>query len=183
MAHSLMARLERMMALDRGAIIQVGSAPRLPLDSAAKRRSRLAPRKDEMTTANARLTLGAVAGLSGTAVLLAMRAFDRRYRPATIRAPDSIGQHPLGERVGLGVLAGVLYALARRNSRTESRMADGAWIGLSTYGAGSLGRFLRAGCSHPAREQHFPEIAGELLRHFAFGVTTALVYRATAGIR
>lgn len=152
--------------------------------------------------APSRLVVGAVAGLAGTAVLMGMRSFDRRYSPKTIpktrddpgafmvkRAERAIGQRgkipkragnagAMLMHVGYGTVAGVFYAAIRGRRRHGSALLDGGLIGCALYAVGYVGWLPLLRLTRPIWKQPFPQIAGEALRHAAYGITTAAVYGA-----
>src|SRR5665213_879120 len=92
---------------------------------------------------------GVVAGLAGTAVMMAMRSFDERYAPRTIaktkkdpgafvvhaaeRAIGMVGAVPtsieksaaLATHAGYGTMFGVLYGLWRGPGNDRSALNDG----------------------------------------------------------
>jgi hypothetical protein len=145
---------------------------------------------------------GAVAGLVGTGVMVAMRLFDQKYAPTTmpearedpgqfiVRRTESAtglpGYLPKPAEVGggvllstsYGILAGALYAKVRGHRRSTSALLDGGFIGMALYLLGYAGWLPLLRLTRPIWKQHFPEIAGEALRHVAFGITTAAVYGA-----
>lgn len=123
---------------------------------------------------------GVAAGLTGTAAMLSMRAFDVRYAPMTVAdarpGPDAAGS--LWLRIGGGLLGGAIYGMLRRHRPGASALRDGAAIGAAAYVAGALTSPLLSGTRRPIWAQPFPQIAGGLLRHVAYGVTTAAVFSA-----
>jgi len=143
---------------------------------------------------------GAAAGLTGTGVMMAMRLFDERYAPMTIakmkedparllvhaaeRATGIAGAVPksveksaaLATHAGYGTLFGVLYGLSRGRRKSRSALVDGVVLGAVAYAAGHLGWLPALGLSKPVWKHEFPEIAGELLRHVAYGVATTAAY-------
>ena len=146
------------------------------------------------------MVMGIVAGLTGTAVMMAMRLFDERYAPMTIaktkedpgafvihaaeRATGFAGTIPrsvensvtLAIHAGHGTLFGVLYGLWRGQRKNRSALTDGVVLGTVAYAAGQLGLLPAFGLSKSVWKQEFPEIAGELLRHVAYGVATTAAY-------
>ena len=143
---------------------------------------------------------GAAAGLAGTAVMMAMRWFDGKYAPKTISkmkedpaqflvhaaeratgiagaVPKSVeGSAALATHAGYGTLFGVLYGLSRGRRKSRSALGDGVILGTVAYAVGHLGWLPALGLSKPVWKQDFPEIAGELLRHVAYGVATTAAY-------
>jgi len=143
---------------------------------------------------------GVVAGLTGTAVMMAMRSFDQRYAPRTIARtkedPGAFGVHAAERAIGMagavpasiekaaalathasyGTLFGVLYGLWRGRGKARSALNDGIVLGTVVYAAGYLGWMPALGLSKPVWKQEFPELAGELLRHVAYGVATTAAY-------
>lgn len=152
------------------------------------------------------LLAGAVAGLAGTAAMIAFRAFDQKYAPKTIpktrkdpgdlivekaeeathlsdvlprRAQKRIEKiGAMSMRFGYGIMPGILYALVRGRRRGGSALAEGAAIGTAVYLLGYFGWLPLAGLTRPLWKQPLPQIAGESMRHVAYGVTTAAVYGA-----
>ena len=144
--------------------------------------------------------LGAIAGLAGTAVMIAMRSFDEQYAPGTIlptaedpgaflvhraeriaglagKVPSRIEQPAaIATHAGYGTLYGVLYGLWRGRGRRRSALADGVMLGTAVYAASDLGILPATGLSKPPWQQKLPQIAGELLRHIAYGVAVASAY-------
>jgi uncharacterized membrane protein YagU involved in acid resistance len=82
----------------------------------------------------------------------------------------------LATHAGYGTLFGVLYGLSRGRSKGRSALGDGVVLGTVAYAAGHLGWLAALGLSKPVWKQDFPEIAGELLRHVAYGVATTAAY-------
>jgi uncharacterized membrane protein YagU involved in acid resistance len=143
---------------------------------------------------------GIVAGMAGTCVMMAMRSFDQKYAPKTVpparedpgdflvsaaaRAVHASGSIPkpveqaasLAAKSGYGALFGVLYGLWRGRGRSRSALVDGTALGGLVYGASYLAWMPAFGVTQPVWKQQFPEIAGELLRHVAYGVATAAAY-------
>jgi len=152
-----------------------------------------------------KLAAGALAGLSGTAVMMALRSFDGRYAPKTIpqsrRDPgayfvkqtervtgltravpkpvETVAATML--RIGYGTLAGVLYAKLRGGRRPASALVDGELIGGALYAAGYGGWLPLMRLTPPVWRQRFPQIVGEAVRHVAYGITVAAVYRTLGG--
>jgi uncharacterized membrane protein YagU involved in acid resistance len=152
--------------------------------------------------------LGALAGLAGTAVMIAMRTFDEQYAPATLlptkedpgaflmhrakRIAHLSGELPsaveqtvdqtveetaaLAAHAGYGTLYGILYGLWRGRGRRRSALADGVMLGTTVYAASDLGLLPATDLSKPPWKQKLPQIAGELLRHIAYGVAVASAY-------
>jgi putative membrane protein len=143
---------------------------------------------------------GLAAGLAGTGVMMAMRCFDQRYAPKTIAktrddpgafmvhaveraagiasaVPKSVEQSAmLAARTGYGALFGVIYGLWLGRGKRRSALGDGVVLGAAVYSAGHLGWLPALGLTKPVWKQEFSEVAGELLRHVAYGVTTAAAY-------
>jgi len=144
--------------------------------------------------------VGFAAGLAGTAAMLAMRMFDQKYAPRTVPKakanPSEFIIHAMEESVGAaatvprpvelaaamtthfayGAAFGTLYGLIRRRGGRRSALADGVALGSVVYAAGYLGWLPLMGLTKPVWKQAFPEIAGELLRHVAYGVATTATY-------
>lgn len=156
---------------------------------------------------SAGLVFGALAGLAGTAAMIAMRTYDEHYAPATIprmrqdpgefivkkseKAVGLEGKVPNGAekaaqmatRLAYGTLAGTLYAAIRGRRRGGSDLLDGAIIGVGLYAAGYAGWLPLLKFSSPAWKQPLPQIAGEALRHVVYGVSTAAVYGVMNALR
>lgn len=146
--------------------------------------------------------IGAIAGVAGTGVMVAMRLFDQKYAPQTMPAArEDPGQYMVRQTetaarlpgylpkaaevaggvllsTGYGMLSGAIYAKARGDRQGTSPLFEGGLIGLGLYVLGFAGWLPLLGLTRPIWKQHFPAIAGEALRHVAFGVTTAAVYGA-----
>ncbi|HEX4056509.1 MAG TPA: DUF1440 domain-containing protein [Tepidisphaeraceae bacterium] len=144
--------------------------------------------------------IGLAAGLAGTAAMMVMRMFDQKYAPRTVpktetdpgesvmhAAKDAIGAlatipKPVEHAVAMtapfayGAAFGALYGLVRRHSKHRSALADGIVLGSVVYAAGYLGWLPTVGLTKPVWKQELPEIAGEVLRHVAYGVATAATY-------
>jgi hypothetical protein len=141
---------------------------------------------------------GLLAGLAGTAAMTAMRMFDQQYAPATIPKQfgdpgDAIVEHVelitggppskpieqaavLSMRLAYGGLGGMLYGLLA-GRRGRSALVGGSLLGAAIYTAGYLGWLPLFGFTRPVWRQTYPQVAGEVLRHTAYGVATAAVYR------
>jgi uncharacterized membrane protein YagU involved in acid resistance len=152
------------------------------------------------------LSAGVAAGLAGTAVMIAARYFDQSYAPRTVpktredpgaflvhaaerltRTSRSVAKPveksaAMALHVGYGTTFGALYALWR-GRRPGSALRDGALLGAAVYAASYLGWLPAVGLSRPIWKQKFPEIAGELTRHVAYGIATAASYGALGGRR
>jgi uncharacterized membrane protein YagU involved in acid resistance len=146
------------------------------------------------------LAAGAIAGLLGTAAMAAMRSFDRRYAPRTVptatedpgafimrrgvRAISVTGKIPRTAEcagavlmhAGYGTLAGVAYAAVHGTRQSASTMIEGGLLGIALYAAAYTGWLPLLRLVPPAWKQTFPQIAGELLRHVVYGVTTVAAY-------
>ena len=144
------------------------------------------------------LEVGLAAGLLGTGVMVALRVFDQKYAPPTIprmkqdpgefmvktfekvttQMPVSVRKSAaLAMRLGYGSLMGCIYGLCRGKIRRRSALAEGAALGTAVYAAGYLGWLPALHFSKPAWKQSFPQVAGELSRHLAYGVATAAAYK------
>jgi uncharacterized membrane protein YagU involved in acid resistance len=147
------------------------------------------------------LGMGILAGLAGTAVLMALRHFDEQYAPTTIpptnqdpgqymvqHAEDAMGVS-LPERAkqsavllthaGYGSTFAAAYALWRgRHHSQRSALVDGSFLGAAVYAAGHLGWLPALGLETPAWRQTYPQVAAELFRHIAYGVATAATFGA-----
>ena len=145
---------------------------------------------------------GVAAGLAGTAVMFAVRSFDQRYAADTVaKTTDDPGHFMVtrGERalsihlpdqaergaimashLAYGTTFGLLYALLHlgRPGRVEHPLLTGGLLGVAVYAAGYLGWLPAVGLVRPAWRQSFPQVAGELARHAAYGVATAAAYGA-----
>jgi uncharacterized membrane protein YagU involved in acid resistance len=153
------------------------------------------------------IVAGAAAGFAGTIAMMALRSFDLRYASKTIpktredpgkfmvqqaeRAAHLARSVPksaekaavISTHIGYGIVPGILYAMLRGNRRNASSLVEGAAIGTAVYLLGYFGWLPLLGLTRPLWKQPFPEIAGEGMRHVAYGVTTAAVYGAiNAGI-
>lgn len=151
------------------------------------------------------LLAGAVAGFAGTAAMMAIRTFDMKYAPKTIpKTRENPGKFMVEEaeqaahferclpkrvekagamslQMGYGVVPGILYAMIRGRGRPASSLLDGMVIGTAVYLLGYVGWLPLVGLTRPLWKQPLPEIAGETMRHVAYGVTTAAVYGAIHG--
>jgi uncharacterized membrane protein YagU involved in acid resistance len=132
--------------------------------------------------------------------MMAMRMFDQKYAPRTVAkaeadpgefmihaGKDAVGivatipktvEHAAAETTyfAYGAAFGALYGLVRGRSKHRSALADGVVLGSVVYAAGYLGWLPIVGLTKPAWKQAFPEIAGEVLRHVAYGIATAATY-------
>jgi uncharacterized membrane protein YagU involved in acid resistance len=158
-------------------------------------------RSDTLTSA---LLAGGFAGLAGTTAMMAFRTFDEKYAPKTLpkakedpgkfvveqmeRATHSNGKLPkslekagaMSMHIGYGVLPGILFALLR-GRRRHSVLLEGAAVGTAVYLIGYAGWLPLLGLTRPAWKQSLPEIAGETMRHIAYGVATAAAYEVVHG--
>jgi hypothetical protein len=151
-------------------------------------------RKSEL---NRLLGIGAIAGLAGSAVMMALRAYDQKHVPKSVpRAREDPGEFmvraaeratgklpkPLEKsaamalHTGYGTMFGVAYSLLRRRSRERSSLADGMALGSAVYAASYFGWLPALGLTRPVWKQRPLEIAGELWRHVAYGIATTTVY-------
>ena len=150
--------------------------------------------------------IGAAAGLAGTAVMFGMRSFDQQYAPATVPKANEDpgrfivrrGEHAAGLQLsdevesGLalsshfayGSLFGLLFALLRLNdsNRHHHPFLSGGLLGVFVWAVGYLGWLPVLKLVRPAWKQTFPERAGELTRHIAYGVATAAAYGAISDV-
>ena len=146
---------------------------------------------------------GVGAGMAGTAVMFAMRAFDLRYAPETVPAMKDAGRFaigrvnrllpagtdvPAGAHTGVELSAGVAYgslfgllfsmgmlALPKSQQSHHPFVLGGA-LGLLVWAASYFGVMPGLGLAKPAWEHDRAELAGELTRHLAYGVATAAAY-------
>jgi hypothetical protein len=154
---------------------------------------------------------GALAGLAGTATMMAMRMFDETYAPKTIpktrrdpgrymmRKAEAATNLPkvlpqgavrrqienagaMSMQVGYGILPGIAYAMLRGQRRNGSSLVEGAAIGMGVYLLGYFGWLPLLGLTRPLWKQPLPEVVGETMRHVAYGVTTAAVYGALESV-
>lgn len=145
---------------------------------------------------------GLAAGLAGTAALMAMRMFDQKYAPRTVpmmkKEPGAYARQAVESASGMtgvlpasaeriadflpgvayGAFFGVAYAMLSGQRRRRLPLLDGAVLGSVVYAIGYLGWLPAIGLSKPSWRQRFPEVAGEMLRHVAYGITTAKMYDA-----
>jgi uncharacterized membrane protein YagU involved in acid resistance len=134
--------------------------------------------------------------------MMALRAFDEHYAPRTIAKTRkdpaefmiNVAEHVTGTAgaipkgvektaalatsAGYGMVFGVLYGVLRGRGRHRSALLDGALLGTAVYAAGHCGWLPLLGLGRPTWKQGFPEVAGELIRHVAYGVATAAAYDA-----
>ncbi len=139
--------------------------------------------------------------------MFALRTFDQSYAPKTIpkarRDPGRFliekaehatrlsrvlpggtirkraeGAGALVLQVAYGVAPGILYVVLCGRHRGRSPLSRGIAIGVAVYLLGYLGWLPLAGLTRPIWKQPLPELAGETMRHVAYGVTTAVVYDA-----
>jgi hypothetical protein len=141
--------------------------------------------------------IGVAAGLAGTAAMIALHRFDEQYAPKTIAdasddpghfivknterltgsLPDPVEKSAaMAARLGYGALFGALYAISRGRRHHRSSLLDGAFLGASVYLTGYLGWLPTFRLTRPIWKQPFPQIAGELSRHVAYGVATTAAY-------
>jgi hypothetical protein len=133
--------------------------------------------------------------------MFAMRLFDHEYAPKTVvESPKDPGMTvvrgveralhlgrpsakvergaALSVHLAYGTLYGVLFAMAKlllpKNSRHP--FLFGGTLGVIVWAIGYLGLLPAAGIARSATEQTFPEVAGELTRHVAYGVATAAAF-------
>jgi len=144
--------------------------------------------------------IGVAAGLIGTGAMMAVRSFDQKYAPKTVpklrqdpaafllhkaqRAgdlPTSIPK-PIEKtaaaalHAGYGTLLSVLYSCCRGRRANRSTLVDGIVLGTAAYGVSQIGWFPATGLTEPVSKQEFPEVAGELIRHIVYGVSTAAAF-------
>jgi hypothetical protein len=128
------------------------------------------------------LLSGAIAGTAGTIARLAMRAFDARYAPLTVVAARSgAGAASAWPQIGGDVLGGAAYGILSR--RSTSALVGGVALGASVYAAEALVVVPAVGAEPPVWRQSWPQIAGSLLRHVAYGVVTAAIVSAVRPTR
>jgi hypothetical protein len=145
------------------------------------------------------IVAGLAAGLAGTGVMMFVRSFDLRYAPKTVAQPavdpalaivkaaerstgiSRVVPNPLERAtakalpIGYGTFFGLLYGLLRGRHHSRSALADGMLLGTTVYALGYL--WLPAsGLGEPIWKQTHPQVAGELLRHTVYGVTTVAAY-------
>jgi hypothetical protein len=121
------------------------------------------------------LVTGGISGLMGTAMLFALRAFDRRYAPLTIaEVDDPRTDRTLWFRVGAGTVGGAVYGIVRGRRAHAGSLTDGVALGLSAYLLDWLVHRSPRAFTRAAKPV-FPEIAGSLMRHLAFGMTTTVM--------
>jgi hypothetical protein len=127
------------------------------------------------------LLTGAIAGAAGTIARLAMRAFDARYAPLTVVAARSgAGAVSAWPQIGGDVLGGAAYGILSR--RSTSTLVGGVALGASVYATEALVVDPAAG-GPPVWTHSWPQIAGGLLRHVAYGVVTAAIVSAVRQTR
>ena len=144
---------------------------------------------------------GVGAGLAGTAVMFAMRTFDSKYATDTLvhgdedpglfvvrhgeklaggRLPRKVEQGAsIATHVTYGTTYGVLYAMARLLGSKQTGhhpFLFGGLLGTMVYLIGYAGLLPAAGLAKPITAETFPEAAGELTRHVAYGIATAAAY-------
>jgi uncharacterized membrane protein YagU involved in acid resistance len=156
----------------------------------------------ELSSGLPEIAKGALAGMAGTLAMMAMRSFDHSYAPETVaktrqdpgaflvkhaERTAGIANHvpkpvekaaAMSVHLAYGTLAGVAYSLIRGHRKKSSPLIEGAATGAMVYSFGYLGWLPLTGLSRPVWKQRFPEIAGGLLRHVAFGVVVSSVYGA-----
>ena len=144
---------------------------------------------------------GVGAGLAGTVVMFAMRTFDSKYAKQTLlHGTEDPGRFVVrhGERlagvrlsakaergaavathVTYGTTYGVLYALARLLVPAGDRrhpFVYGGLTGALVWAIGYIGLLPGVGLAKPITDETFPEVAGELTRHVAYGIAIAAAY-------
>ena len=144
---------------------------------------------------------GVGAGLAGTAVMFAMRTFDSKYATKTLVHGDEDpgmfvvrhGEQLVGGKlpkhvelgasiathVTYGTTYGVLYALARLLGSKKTGhhpFVFGGLLGGIVYLIGYAGILPGVGLAKPITDETFPEVAGELTRHVAYGIATVTAY-------
>jgi hypothetical protein len=148
----------------------------------------------------ARIALGAAGGFAGTLVIQALLAAGKKYAPGTIpplrqepgafmtkkveaalpgavresipAAVEAAAPRLLG--AGYGVTFGALYAAVRPDGGSPWR--DGAVLGVACWAAGYLGWLPALGLMPPLWRQTAAQVAGPVVEHVAYGVTTVAVY-------
>jgi hypothetical protein len=156
-----------------------------------------------MSDTHSAIGLGAAAGLAGTLVMMAMRSFDQKYAPGTVsklkedpgaflvhqverasgRLPHRIeASGAMATHAAYGTTLGVLYGWWRGRGENRSALVDGVAFGSAVYLLGHSLELPLAGLEKPIWKQDFPEIAGGLLRHVAYGVAVASTYGAADAV-
>jgi hypothetical protein len=79
-----------------------------------------------------------------------------------------------GLGIGYGVAFGALYAALCRCP--GKALLGGPALGLGAWAAGYLGWLPALGLTPPVRKQTFPQIAGPVVDHLAYGIVTAATY-------
>ena len=146
---------------------------------------------------------GVGAGMAGTAVMFAMRAFDTRYAPETLPKMKDAGKLVVGRvnrllpdgtdvprdaekgvelsaGVAYGSLFGLLYSMGMlllpKSEQSRHPFVLGGALGVLVWAASYLGVMPGLGLAKPAWKHDRAELAGELTRHVAYGVATAAAY-------
>ena len=147
-----------------------------------------------------RIVAGIGAGLAGTAVMFAMRKFDSQYASQTllhgkedpgkfvVRHAERIGGVALPDQaeraaavathIAYGTMYGVVFGLAKMlpPAKSSHPFVFGGLLGAIVWAIGYVGLLPGVGLAKPVTDETFPEVAGELTRHVAYGVATAAVY-------
>lgn len=144
-----------------------------------------------------RLAAGAAAGVVGTFALQGLLAGSGRWAPGTLPpirqdpAEYMVGKAkelllPLrrarfgeaavekGLQLGYGTTFGVLYGLAGGELRNP--LVTGALLGLAAWATGYLGWLPATGLMPPVTRQAPARVAGPIVTHALFGITTAAAF-------
>lgn len=141
--------------------------------------------------------LGALAGLAGTAALLALRTASQRWYPESMppvrQDPGEFMVERIEEQLpeeardaipemaetaaaqtlalGYGLTAGALYGALRPGNGNV--VANGLALGLATWAVGYLGWLPALGLTPPITEQRATEAIAPAARHVLFGIVAA----------
>ena len=149
-----------------------------------------------------RLVAGTVAGVAGTAVILALQEAGQKMAPDMM---PPMRQHPgefmvkqveevapvLGDKVpqtvdkvtaqvlgiGYGVTFAWLYAALRKKVRSRQLYSDAGILGLSCWATGYLGWLPATKLMPPVWKQKPMQVVGAIASHVAYGLTTVAAYR------
>lgn len=148
-----------------------------------------------------RASMGAAAGLAGTALIQGMMQAGQKWAPWSLppidqdpgefmvqqaekvlpndwreKVPDSL-EHAAARSLafGYGTTFGALYAAARPTR--PHLLLEGTALGLIAWGAGYLGWLPATGLMPPITKQEPEQIAGPIVSHILFGIATVGLYR------